>query len=107
VVRACWRVGVGEPISGEGVGGIDCHVGGPEGTCGSLAARVDYSATSEGEYQFSACVYPGDDDTIVTLNGHQLTQDMGGFPLTDGAVIGIGARVFIFLLPKYPSIVHA
>ena len=78
---------------GEGVGDIDCHVGGPIYSCSSRAACIRYAL---GEFKF-CCL---NDSDVVTLNSQRISTGMGWVPLTHNDVCSVGPRVFAFILPN-------
>jgi len=78
---------------GMSIDGIDCDVGGPEGSCSELAAKIEYLPSKHGNFQFMAC----NEDDIVTLNGHRISASTGPHPLCDRDVCSVGARVFVFI----------
>jgi len=89
-------LGLGPLIVGGPAGlSIDCHIGGPSGTCSEFAATIDYHPTEESEFQFSAC----NDRDVVTLNAEIITSVSGRRPIQSGDVCSVGARVFMFMLP--------
>jgi len=69
---------------------LDCHVG---GTCSFLAAKIQYIDSNH--ILFSAL----NDSDVVTLNGKQVTPNMGSLRLHHQDVCGVGARVFIIVKP--------
>ena len=86
----------GSPPVGGAVGSIDCHIGGSPNACSESAAAIRYLPTSTSAFQFSAL----SDDDLVTMNGKQITPEMGAFPLFNEDVCTVGPRVFVFLLPS-------
>ncbi|CAB9526907.1 expressed unknown protein [Seminavis robusta] len=94
--KAHKQLGLGKIQIGASVGEIDCNVGGAALTCSETAATIRYAPTSAGDFQFTAL----NDDDIVTLNGRRVTPGMGSFPLFNEDICTVGARVFLFLLPR-------
>jgi hypothetical protein len=78
---------------GMSVGQVDCDVGGPDGSCGEAAARIELMTTSQGRFQLLAC----NDEDMVTLNGKRIQACSGPFPLKNYDVVSCGARVFLFV----------
>jgi hypothetical protein len=74
---------------------IDFDVRSPIRTCSTLAAKIDYASPVEG-FQLNCC----NEDDIVTLNAHRITNRMGPIRIKSGDVCSVGARVFLFLLPN-------
>jgi len=78
---------------GMSIDGVDCDIGGPEGSCSEMAAKIEYLPSKHGIFQLMAC----NDDDIVTLNGQRITASTGPHPLCDKDVCSVGARVFVFI----------
>lgn len=97
--EAAQSLGLGQVLLGGPAGTVDCSVGGPDGSCSTFAARIDYCPTIDADYHFAAC----NDDDVVTLNGVQIKASMGSFPVRDEDILSVGARVFMFILPKDSS----
>jgi hypothetical protein len=89
-------LGLGTVPLGGTVGSVDCHIGGVPGSCSERAACIRFVPTKTSEFQFS-CLSEGD---IVTLNGRQIKPESGAFPLQHEDVCSVGARVFVFVLPR-------
>lgn len=89
-------LGLGSVPLGGSVGKLDCHIGGVPGSCSERAACIRYAPTACSRFQFS-CLSR---DDIVTLNGRRITPEMGSFPLVDEDICSVGARVFVFVLPR-------
>lgn len=94
--KAHKHLGLGRIPIGSAVGEIDCSIGGTMLSCSETAASIRYAPTTAGEFQLNAL----NDDDIVTLNGRRITPGMGSFPLFHEDICTVGARVFVFLLPK-------
>lgn len=94
--KAHKQLGLGAIPLGSSVGEIDCHIGGTLLSCSETAATIRYAPTTAGAFQFAAVA----DEDIVTLNGKRITPGMGSFPLFNEDICTVGARVFVFLLPK-------
>lgn len=72
---------------------VDCNIAGPERSCSEMAAKIEHLPTQYTNFQFTAC----NEDDIVTLNGMRIFGSMGAFPLKNGDICGVGARVFVFI----------
>ncbi|KAL7578416.1 hypothetical protein ACA910_012812 [Epithemia clementina (nom. ined.)] len=93
VIRLCSEL-LGITVApGQGVGNIDCHVGGHYGTCSGRASCIRYAV---GEFQL-CCL---SDRDVVTLNGHRISADMGWVGLEHNDICSVGPRVFMFILPS-------
>jgi len=94
IEKASSSIGLGNVVIGGTIGGIDCHVGGIDGSCSEIAGCISFSLT-ENSFQFSSC----NNDDIVTLNGKQIKSSMGTFLIQNEAVLSVGSRVFMFFVP--------
>lgn len=94
--KAHKQLGLGRIPVGSAVGEIDCNIGGTMLSCTETAASIRFAPTTAGDFQFAALT----DDDIVTLNGARITPGMGSFPLSKEDICTVGARVFVFLLPR-------
>ena len=94
--KAHKQLGLGAIPLGSAIGEIDCHIGGTLLSCSETAASIRFAPTTAGDFQFAALT----DEDIVTLNGKRITPGMGSFPLFNEDICTVGARVFVFLLPK-------
>jgi hypothetical protein len=89
-------LGLGPVPLGGCIGKLDCHVGGVPGSCSERAACIRFAPTGTSTFQFS-CL---SDDDIVTLNGRRMTPEIGSFPLFHQDICSVGARVFVFIMPR-------
>jgi len=96
--RAWDRLGLAPIPLGATVGGLDCNIGGLEGSCSEAAATIAFCPSGGGAFQFCA----NNDNDIVTLNGQRIKASTGSFPLFNEDICTVGARVFVFLLPPGP-----
>jgi hypothetical protein len=91
-IKSYRAVGIKNTV-GMSVGKVDCDVGGPDGSCGEAAARIELMTTSHGRFQLLAC----NNEDMVTLNGKRIQASSGPFPLKNYDVVSCGARVFLFV----------
>jgi hypothetical protein len=88
-------LGLGSVPLGGTVGNLDCHIGGVPGSCSEEAACIQYNS-NDALFQLS-CLSAED---VVTLNGQRVTPESGRVTLFHADICSVGARVFVFVLPK-------
>ena len=85
------------PLGGS-VGTLDCHIGGVPGSCSEMAACIRYSPhESKSSFFQISCLSELD---TVTVNGKNITPEMGDVPLFHNDICSVGARVFALVEPN-------
>jgi hypothetical protein len=84
------------PASEDDDSFVNCDEGFALQTCRASAARIEHAPSELGSFQLSC----SNDDDIVTVNARRITAVMGPFPIKSGDICSVGARVFMFSIPK-------
>jgi hypothetical protein len=91
-------LGLGSVPLGGSVGTLDCHIGGVPGSCSEIAACIRYAPNESKSSLFQISSLTALD--TVTVNGKNITPEMGDVPLFHNDICSVGARVFALVEPN-------